>query len=208
MDLRCLIKETLIKTNIKTNFKRKLMRSVRDSKESKEKMKMLLKILLRNLRLSRKRRLQRLPKWTRAKQPISKRSKPRRKRKAPRNGPWSGTFNMLLWLMLCVISQSRSSDNYQSSKFMELSRFMDSERSGAMTKTYKLMPMFTIMTKWLIITLTMKRLVWDSKEWISSSSSWTAWSLVSLHSNVRSSFQLVTSNMYLNQEEAWTCFAL
>lgn len=38
------------------------MRSVRDSKEFKEKMKMLLKILLRNLRLSRKRRLQRLPK--------------------------------------------------------------------------------------------------------------------------------------------------
>lgn len=65
---------------------------------------------------------------------------------------------MLLCHMLFVISFFRSLDNYQSSRFMEHSKFMDSERSGVMTNIGKLMLKFTIMIKCFKIMLSVKKL--------------------------------------------------
>ena len=194
---------------MKIQSKTKLHRSPKDSKQFLKVMKeKLIKRLLKNLRLLRKKGLLNWPIWIRLKQPLSNRSKPRRKRKGQRNGLWSGTFNMLLCHMLFVISFFRSLDNYQSSRSMEHSKCMDLERSGVMIKIGKLMLKFTIMKKCLKIMLSVKKLDWDYKIWTFSCNSWTAWSLVLLLSNVRFSSQLVTSNTYHKQEEAWTCFVL
>lgn len=159
MDLKCLIKETWIKTKLKTNSKMMLIISAKDSRRSKKVGKMLQKTPLKNLSNKRRKWLNRLLNWKRNKPLISNRSKPIRKRKDKPSGLWSGTFSMLLWHMLCVISSFRSLDNYQSSRFMELSKALDSERYGVMTKTGKLILKFIITTKWFTIIHLIKKLV-------------------------------------------------
>lgn len=165
------------------------------------------KTQLLRLKSPRKRRSKSSLLWRRAKQPTLKRSKRPRRREESKPGLWSGTCKSLYWCMPWLISPSRSLDNFQFSRFMELLGFMDLERSGVMTRRFKIMTMFTSSIRWLIITQTTRKLDWNSKQWTSSCNFWAVWSSVSSLSNAKSSCLLATKSTFLKQVEAWTCFA-